>query len=80
MQMLVYKAADLGMRLSAAFKSDNGILFTDINSQTFNVHRPPKMQYSSMLQGIALQGNSTSTAETCVKHCDFYADAAVQGS
>ena len=41
MQMLVYKAADLGMRLSAAFKSDNGILFTDINSQTFNVHRPP---------------------------------------
>ena len=29
MQMLVCKAAGLGMRLSAAFKSSNGILFSD---------------------------------------------------
>ena len=29
MQMLLYKAADLGVRLSAAFKSNNGILFSN---------------------------------------------------
>ena len=39
--MLLYKAADLGMRLSAAFKSDTGIPYSDVNLQTHDVHQPP---------------------------------------
>ena len=48
MQMLLYKAADLGMRLSAAFGSETGIPFSDVNLQTHNVHQPPWTQYSSL--------------------------------
>ena len=46
--MLLYKAADLGMRLSAAFKSDTGIPYSDVNLQTHNVHQPPWTQFSSL--------------------------------
>ena len=48
MQMLLYKAADLGMRLSAAFQSQTGIPFSDVNLQTQNVHQPPWTQFSSL--------------------------------
>ena len=48
LQMLLYKAADLGMRLSAAFKSDTGIPYSDVNLQTHNVHQPPWTQFSSL--------------------------------
>lgn len=46
--MLLYKAADLGMRLSAAFQSQTGIPFSDVNLQTQNVHQPPWTQFSSL--------------------------------
>ena len=46
--MLLYKAADLGMRLSAAFQSETGIPFSDVNLATHNVHQPPWTQFSSL--------------------------------
>ena len=48
LQMLLFKAADLGMRLSAAFQSQTGIPFSDVNLQTQNVHQPPWTQFSSL--------------------------------
>lgn len=47
-QVLLFKAADLGMRLSAAFQSQTGIPFSDVNLQTHNVHQPPWTQFSSL--------------------------------
>lgn len=46
--MLLYKAADLGARLSVAFGSETGIPFSDVNLQTHNVHQPPWTQFSSL--------------------------------
>ena len=46
--MLLYKAADLGMRLSAAFGTETGIPFSDVNLRTHNCHQPPWTQFSSL--------------------------------
>ncbi|BDA50577.1 probable endoplasmic reticulum mannosyl-oligosaccharide 1,2-alpha-mannosidase at C-terminar half [Coccomyxa sp. Obi] len=53
-QMFLYKAADLGMRLSVAFQSATGIPFSDVNLRTHNVHQPPWTQFSSLSEVSSL--------------------------
>ena len=54
MQVFLYRAVDLGLRLSAAFESASGIPFSDVNLRTHATRQPEWTAFSSLSEATTL--------------------------
>lgn len=54
MQVFLYRAVDLGLRLSAAFESASGIPFSDVNLRTHATRQPEWTTFSSLSEATTL--------------------------
>lgn len=53
-QVFLYRAVDLGLRLSAAFESASGIPFSDVNLRTHATRQPEWTTFSSLSEATTL--------------------------